>query len=169
MLKRSTSVIVFLTAVVSGILTGCNDSPLIPLNAASDPQNQVGDVKVNFCTDPAVDQKIVQKMLIILDHSGSNAENYLMASDGSGAPALVNGSIVISKQYAPDPTGNTRYGDINTSGTLLNYLGNLPANDPANPSLYFALVDFNAQATSFPAGNAGFTSDIAGFYQHVLT
>jgi len=164
-----TLLFIFFTGVITGLLTGCNDSPLIPLNAASDPQNPVADVKVNFCTDPAVNQTIVQKMLIILDHSGSNAENYLMASDGSGAPALVNGDIVISKQYATDPTGHTRYGDINTSGTLLNYLGNLPANDPTNPSLYFALVDFNAQATSFPAGNAGFTSDIPGFYQHVLT
>lgn len=108
-------------------------------------------------------------MLIILDHSGSNAENYLMASNGSGAPALVNGGIVISQQYATDPTGHTRYGDVTTSGTLLNYLNNLPPNDPADPSLYFALIDFNSTATSYPSGNSGFTSDIASFFNYVLS
>jgi hypothetical protein len=166
---EGTLMIVLLFGVIVGLLTSCNDSDLVPLNASSDPQNQVANVTVNFCTDPALNQKIVQKMVIILDHSGSNAENYLMASDGSGAPALVNGDIVISTQYATDPTGFTRYGSINTPGTLLNYLYNLPANDPTNPSLEFALIDFNSTATSYPAGNTGFTSDISSFYDYVLT
>ena len=125
-------------------------------------------VTVNFCTDPATEQKIVQKMVIILDHSGSNTENYQMAADGSGAPALVNGGIVINRSLATDPTGHTRYGDINTNGTLLNYLYNLPANDPANPQRYFALVDFNNQATTYPPSNGGFTADVKDFYNHVL-
>ena len=149
-------------------LSACNDNPLVPLNAESVQQNATSYVQVNFCTDPAVNQKIVQKMLIILDHSGSNAENYLMASDGSGAPALVNGTIVISKQYATDPTGHTRYGDINTPGTLLNYLNHLAPNDPTDPTQYFALIDFNTQVTSYPANETGFTSDIPSFYQYVL-
>lgn len=151
------------------VLSACNNTPLLPLDSLFNSQADTSAVQVNFCTDPATNQKIVEKMLIILDHSGSNQENYLMAADGSGAPALVNGDIVISKDYATDPTGHTRYGDINTPGTLLNYLHGLPPNDPADPSLFFALVDFNAQATSFPTGNSGFTADIPGFYQHVLT
>jgi hypothetical protein len=156
-----------LALVSAATLPACQDPALFPLPAAVAPLPDPASVLLDFCTDPAVDQKIVQKLLIILDHSGSNAKNYLMAADGSGAPALVNGSIVISPTYATDPTGQLRYGNAATPGTLINYLVNLPPNDPANPQFYFALVDFNGTATSYPAGNSGFTSDIAAFAAHV--
>ena len=158
-----------LTSALAACLTlsACNDPPLNPLVAVFAPANATKSVQVDFCTDPAANQKIVQKLLIILDHSGSNAKNYLMSPDGSGAPALVNGTIVIDPKYATDPTGHTRYGDVKTPGTLLNYLSTLPPNDPANPSLYFGLIDFNGQANSYPASGTPFTSDISAFFQHV--
>jgi hypothetical protein len=144
-------------------------------NDALNPLNQVvvssvtpDGVNVNFCTDPAYDQKQYLKTIVILDHSGSNQENYQMAADGSGAPALVNGTIVINSSYATDPTGQTRYGTVNTPGTLLNYLSTLPANSPTDPTRFFALIDFNDQATTYPANAAGFTSDTAAFYNYVL-
>ena len=125
-------------------------------------------VTVNFCTDPAYNLKQYLKTIIILDHSGSNQENYLMAATGNGAPAIVNNTIVISPTYATDPTGTTRYGTVNSPGTLLNYLSTVPANNPADPTRFFALIDFNDQAATYPANSAGFTSDTVGFYNYVL-
>jgi hypothetical protein len=125
-------------------------------------------VTVGFCTEPAFDQKQYLKTIIILDHSGSNQQNFLLAADGSGAPALVGGVPVISPMYGTDPTGRTRYGTTATTGTLLNYLSTLPANDPADPTKFFALVDFSSAATTYPQNSTGFTSDIPGFYNHVL-
>ena len=157
-----------IVASTCAVIFGCSKAtPLDPLGHIDLQSIPTNNVQVNFCTDPAYQQKQYLKTIIILDHSGSNQENYLMSADGSGAPALVNGSIVISPTYATDPTGQTRYGTVNTPGTLLNYLYNLPPNNPADPTRFFALIDFNGSATTYPANAAGFTSDIAGFYNHV--
>lgn len=90
-----------------------------------------------------------------------------MAADGSGAPAIVSGSIVVSPIYATDPLGHTRYGNVTTAGTLLNYLNNVPVNDPKDPTRFFALVDFNQSASTYPTNSSGFTSDTKDFYNHV--
>ncbi|MDR3607071.1 MAG: thrombospondin type 3 repeat-containing protein [Oligoflexia bacterium] len=137
-------------------------------------------VTVNFCTDPAVQQQNVVKMLVILDHSGSNHINYQMDPSGSGAPyvsnpvtdsngALIGGSLNVGTAFATDPTGLFRYGSQNTTGTLLNYLYSLPATDPLH---YFALIDFNSGISNTipavpggsPAGTAPlFTNNIDSF------
>ncbi len=168
-LTRGVSTI-YVCALISScaFIFGCSKAaPLDPLNQVDLASAPTNEVKVNFCTDPAYQQKQYIKTIVILDHSGSNQENYLMAADGSGAPALVNGNIVINPTYATDPTGQTRYGNINTPGTLLNYLYNLPPNNPADPTRFFALIDFNGNEKTYPANAAGFTSNIPAFYNYV--
>ncbi|PWU15572.1 MAG: hypothetical protein C5B49_11635 [Bdellovibrio sp.] len=125
------------------------------------------NAKVNLCTDPSYDQKQYIKTLIILDHSGSNTSNFLLAADGSGAPALVNGTPVISAQYGTDPTGQLRYGNPQTPGTLLNYLSTLPPNNPTDPTRFFSVINFSDSDDTYPANASGFTSDIADFYNHI--
>src|SRR5262249_43652827 len=120
-----------------------------------------------FCTDPAYQPKQYLKMLIVLDHSGSNKINYQMAADGSGAPLIVNNQLNVGAQFATDPTGQTRYGSITTPGTLLNYLQGVPANHPADPTRFFALVDFNSGVQTYPQNSSGFTSDTVDFFTHV--
>jgi len=148
-------------------LTACNQdklTPLSPLNLSSAAQTSVN---VNFCTDPSYNQKQYLKTIIILDHSGSNQHNYQMATDGSGGPALNGNTITIADQYGTDPLGKTRYGDIATPGSLLNYLSTVTPNDPTDPTHFFALVDFSTQATTYPANSSGFTSDTVAFYNYV--
>lgn len=149
---------------------GCSQAePLTPLDQVTIQSVSQKDVKVSFCTDPAFDQKQYLKTIIILDHSGSNKKNYLMNTTGDGGPAIVGGTIQISTTLATDPTGTTRYGTTATNGTLLNYLSTLPANNPADPTHFFALVDFNDTATTYPTGSSGFTADTKDFYNYVLT
>jgi uncharacterized membrane protein len=76
-------------------------SPLVRLQIIKDTTSAVN---VNFCTDPAVQQKYVEKMIIILDHSDSNQKNYQMDAAGDGGPLLINGLPNISTAYATDPT-----------------------------------------------------------------
>jgi hypothetical protein len=104
-----------------------------------------------------------------LDHSGSNGQNYKMSAAGDGSPDVSSGNFVVSPAYATDPKGLTRYGTATTPGTYLNYLANLTPNDPTDPQRYFASVDFNSSAQTYPTGSSGFTSDIANFYNHVAT
>jgi hypothetical protein len=159
-----------LAAGVGLALSACAQSAsLTPVNQVIMASSVQNNVSVNFCTDPSYVPVQVVKTVIVLDHSGSNQNNYLMASDGSGAPALVGGTPVIGTQYATDPTGSLRYGSVSTPGSLLNYLNGLPANNPLAPTHYFALVDFSDTATTYPAGAAGFTDDIAAFYSYVQT
>ena len=150
-------------------LSSCKASDtLIPLERfilASSPPAKL--VNVSFCTDPAVQAKFTVKTLIIFDHSGSNKQNYLMTPDGSGSPQISGGNITISRDYGTDPTGSLRYGDTSTPGTLLNFLSTTPANDPANPSRYFAMINFSDAATTYPPNNSGFTSDVSDFYNHI--
>ncbi len=155
---------------VVGLLPACDKKPkldpLTTINLASAITNQVG---VNFCTPIAQQQKLYLKTLIILDHSGSNGQNYKMAADGSGAPDVSSGTLVVSPQYATDPQGFTRYGKTTSPGTLLNYLSTLSPNDPADPTRFFALVNFSSDASTYPTNSIGFTSDISGFYNHVVS
>jgi hypothetical protein len=125
----------------------------------------VKDVNVTFCTDPAYVPEQYLKMVIVLDHSGSNKLNYKMAPDGS--PLVTGGTLDVETAYATDPTGTTRYGTVATAGTLLNYLDNLPANSPTDPTKFFALVDFNSTVDTYPTNSSGFTSDIPAFYSFV--
>jgi hypothetical protein len=154
--------------------TNCEQSsPLVPLDTVRvQAAPLVQNVQVNFCDPPAAAQNTAVKTLIILDHSGSNYQNYKMAADGSGAPDVTSGNVLLNTSLGTDPLGNLRYGSATAAGTLLNYLATLPANDPIHPQHYFALVDFNLDApinnTSKPGGSA-FTSDINGFYQSVLS
>jgi hypothetical protein len=167
--RMGSTALLLAMALLSPLFTGCGKLDVLqPLDQVIETSVVPNKVTVNFCTDPAYDQKQYLKTIIILDHSGSNQKNYLMAADGSGAPKLVNGAPVVSAQYATDPMGLTRYGSVATPGTLLNYLSALPANDPADPTKFFALVDFSTQATTYPANSSGFTSDINGFYNYVL-
>jgi hypothetical protein len=140
---------------------------LKPLNQVIVNNTPVSQVNVNFCTDPAYSPQQVMKMLIILDHSGSNQLNYKMAADGTGAPDATGGVLTVGTQYATDPQGLMRYGSVATQGTLLNYLNNVPANDPTAPSRYFALVDFSDSIQTYPSSSAGFTSDTVAFYNYV--
>ncbi len=157
-----------LSAVGLVAYTNCSKSPaLTPLNSVNLASAPVQSVQVNFCEPPPVQQKLNIKTLIVLDHSGSNTQNYKMKSDGSGEPDLSTGTVVISPQYATDPRGLLRYGSPTATGSLLNYLAGLPANDPANPNRFFALVDFSDNAVSYPAGGSGFTSDIQSFSNYV--
>jgi len=156
--------------LVVGFGNACDhSSPLVPLDTVNLASTVTYDVQVNFCAPPPQPQKMYLKTVIVLDHSGSNAQNYKMASDGSGAPDISSGNLIISPLYATDPKGLTRYGTPTNSGTLLNYLNNLSPNDPADPTRFFALVDFNSSANTYPAGSTGFTSNIADFYNHVYT
>lgn len=158
----------FIILILGLVLVGCQKpTPLDPLKSISLASTVTHSVKVNFCLPPPVQQKQYLKTVIILDHSGSNALNYKMAADGSGAPDVINGSLDISPIYATDPTGLTRYGSATTPGTLLNYLSTLAPNDPADPTRFFAAVDFNSSASTYPGSSSGFTSDIAGFYNQV--
>jgi hypothetical protein len=154
----------------------CSKTDLLtPLQRMQVINNQTQSVNVNFCTDPAVAQQNVVKMLIILDHSGSNALNYQMDPSGSGAPLILNpvtdpntgaitgGSLNISASFATDPTGLFRYGSLTSPGTLLNYLSTLPAVDPTH---YFALLDFSTAPANPPIPNPAsgpiFTNVITG-------
>ncbi len=147
--------------------SNCSKTDLVPLNQVSLSSVATQSVQVNFCEPPPVDQATNIKTLIILDHSGSNAQNYKMGTDGTGAPDVSTGSVVINTSYATDPTGSLRYGSPTTKGSLLNYLANLPANDPANPKKFFAMIDFSDNSSSYPAGGSTFTSDISSFYNYV--
>lgn len=165
------NLIVALGLALAALLSGCGKMDRLQDLAQYKEQSSVQNhVQVDFCTDPAYDQKQYLKTIIILDHSGSNQNNYKMASDGSGAPAL---PPVIDTIYATDPTGVTRYGDVTRSGTLLNYLNGLPANNPLEPTRFFALVDFNSSVGTKPAvktippNSSGFTSDIVQFFSDV--
>jgi hypothetical protein len=134
--------------------------------------NAVSGVNLSFCTDPPVDPKYALKTIIVLDHSASNKDNYRMNPDGT--PVIIPGvgtkpsSIDSGPKYATDPNGRFRYGDVNEEGTLLNFLDKTPRNNPLNPSRYFALVNFNDVAATFPENETGFTWDIDRFYQKVL-
>lgn len=166
-LQLSAQILLAITAIIFCVSCAKSDK-LHPLTQVKVESVATTSVTVNFCTDSAYDQKQYLKTIVILDHSGSNQQNYLMAADGSGAPALVNGVPVVSKQYATDPTGHTRYGDVNTSGTLLNYLSTLAPNNPTDPTRYFALIDFSDSAVTYPKNASGFTSDTVDFFNHVL-
>jgi len=141
-------------------------TPLDPLASLTIQEIPVYQVQANFCTPPAADLKQYLKTIIILDHSGSNAQNYKMSGAGDGAPD-VSGGFVVSPAYGTDPKGLLRYGTPATAGTLLNYLSTLAPNDATDPTRFFALVDFNSTASTYPTGSSGFTSDIPGFYNHV--
>jgi hypothetical protein len=191
---RSTRSICFAAGVAVSLLLAqsCSKTNLLaPLVRMQVINNQTQAVTVNFCTDPAVQEKFVVKMLVILDHSGSNQNNFVMNTNGDGTPeifspvcsdgttsypcdgnsTLTSGSIEVSPTYATDPTGSLRYGSITQTGTLLNYLGTLPANDPTNPQHYFALIDFNSSIKTIPnpspSNPAPFMSDVQGFYTAV--
>jgi len=156
--------------IFSSLVISCTKTATLnPLNSILLVNTPTDQVQVNFCTPPAVQQEQHIKTIIILDHSGSNAENYKMTSDGTGAPDVSSGDVIINASYATDPKGLTRYGTPTTSGTLLNYLANLAPNSATDPTRFFALVDFNSGVTTYPAGSSGFTSDITSFYNYVYT
>lgn len=149
------------------LLISCSKvTPLDPLTTLTLSEIPVYKVQMNFCTPPTAELKQYLKTIIILDHSGSNAQNYKMSADGTGAPDVSNG-FVVSPIYGTDPKGLLRYGTPTTTGTLLHYLSTLAPNDAADPTRFFALVDFNSAASTFPTGSSGFTADIPGFYNHV--
>ncbi len=158
-----------LAALVWVALTGCTSrsEKLDELRQLQITSTFKQSVEVDLCTDAAYDQKQYLKTIIILDHSGSNQQNFLLNKDGSGAPAIVGGVPILSEQYATDPTGKTRYGDVTQNGTLLNYLQNVTQTDPNDPTRFFALVDFNDNVTTYPANASGFTSDLTGFFNFV--
>jgi hypothetical protein len=157
------------TSVTVLILVGCGSDGLKPLDQIILQSLDTKSAQVNFCTEPAFDQKLVQKTVIILDHSGSNQNGYQMDSSGSGAPVVVNGLIDFGPQYGTDPMGTLRYGSVTQTGTLLNYLANIPPNDPTDPTQFFGLVNFSSGAQTYPPGSSGFTSDTVAFYNQILS
>lgn len=144
-------------------------TPLDPLEAVTLSETPVYQVQMNFCTPPTAEQKQYLKTIIILDHSGSNLQNYKMSAAQDGTPDISTGKVIISDAYGTDPKGLLRYGSPTTQGTLLNYLSTLAPNDTTDPTRFFALVDFNSTANTYPTGSTGFTSDITDFYNHVYT
>jgi hypothetical protein len=80
-------------------LCGCSakTNTLASLQAfVQEPAIPPSTVTVNFCTDPAQPEQFVVKTLVILDHSGSNKENYEMDPNGDGGPDIINGSLAVS-------------------------------------------------------------------------
>lgn len=147
----------------AGVLVfACSPRGLEPLQKLLVSAPDVREVDVNFCTDPAQVVKSKLKYVIVLDHSGSNLENYKM-DPTTGLPDLATGNIQILPALGTDPQRSARYGDTATPGTLLNFLSTMPPNDPADPSYYFALFTFSGAVSSYPPNISGFTSDIAGF------
>ena len=154
--------------VIATTLSACGKSQLTELGQAIETTHSSTQVTVNFCLDPAYVPKQNLKTIIVLDHSNSNQINYKLAADGT--PAVVNGSIDVSATYATDPNGLLRYGATNTPGTLLNFLYTQSIAAPTDSTQrFYALVDFNSQKSTYPPNSSGFTSDIADFYQAVLT
>lgn len=150
------------------VLAACTKSDkLTPLDSIVIANSVPNSVQVNFCTDETYVPKQYVKMLIILDHSGSNKLNYKMDPNGTGAPDTTGGQLTVNSSYATDPTGAIRYGNVNSPGTLLNYLSTIPANDPKNPTHFFALIDFNDVVSTYPTSGTGFTSDTVDFYNYV--
>lgn len=152
---------------------GCSKTdPLQPLQQFTEQSVTPNQVALNFCTDPAYEQKQYLKTIIILDHSGSNQMNYKMATDGTGAPDLGPSGKTppqILASLGTDPSGDTRYGSLTKPKSLINYLANLPANDPVDPTKFFALIDFEGDPGSqvvFPA-NSTFTPNIPAFSTYV--
>jgi hypothetical protein len=178
--RRTRSICFAVGAVASLLLAqSCSQTNLLtPLVRMQVINNQTQAVTVNFCTDPAIQQQSVVKMLIILDHSASNQKNYLMNTNGDGTPLIANpiynqsgligGNLTISTSYATDPTGFFRYGSLTAPGTLLNYLSTLPATDPQH---YFALIDFNSDTSTIPNAQSpavpAFTNNITTFSTQV--
>ena len=145
-------------------LAGCgHDVALDPLNQFVLSTQSKDGIDFNFCLDPSYVPKQVLKTVIVLDHSGSNKANYVMSPDGS--PTIgAGGAVTILPSLGTDPTGTLRYGSDATPGTLLNYLNTLPANDPLDPTKYFALVDFSNGVSAYPADAKSFTADIGAFH-----
>ena len=136
--------------------------------------------QVNFCTDVATSQVNPVKMIIILDHSGSNQKNYIFNPDGTARLECSLADFDELTSLATDPSGFTRYGAKGTPNTLLDFLGNLQQTNP--PQYYFSLIDF-ATSPWAPTYNAGvstctnvnpantypsFTSNLDNFYENVL-
>lgn len=145
------------------ICTACKSAEnLTPLPEVKVTTVQSNEVNFNFCTDPAYTPKQYVKMIVVLDHSGSNSDNYKFDANGDGGPFI---PFTDNNSFATDITGISRYGGVGIQGTLLNYLQNVPANDPADPTHFFALVDFGDNTAPYPA--AGFSSDTVDFFNYV--
>jgi hypothetical protein len=154
-----------LVLLLSLMLAACKASEaLTDLPEVKTNPTQSNQVNLSFCTDPAYTPKQYVKMIIILDHSGSNQANYQLDPSGSGVPAI---PFTQSSTYGTDPHGVSRYGSITTPGTLLNYLSTLAPNDPADPTHYFALIDFNDGVTTYPTNGTSFDADTTDFYNYV--
>jgi len=150
--------------LLSSLMLACaQQDDLQPLEPVLNSSAVTNSVNVDFCTPPAYDQKQYLKYIIILDHSTSNQQNGQMLPDGSGNFAV---PLNIQPALGTDPTGQLRYGNVATPGTLLNYLANLPANNPADPERFFARIDFSTNYSTFP-NPPGFTTDIMGFYNQI--
>jgi hypothetical protein len=149
-------------ALSGALLTSCTQEKLDPLTRQflSTPVDNF--VQVNFCTDPAQEVRSKLKYIIILDRSGSNVQNYKIVAN-TGMPDLSTGGLDIQTIYATDPTKSARYGDRNIPGTFLHFLANLPANDPADPQIYFKLILFSNLAQNAVPANNGFMSNIPAF------
>lgn len=153
-------------------LASCTQSNLLPLQQRDlTPASPTG-VTVNFCTDPAQVIHSRLKYVIVLDHSGSNANNYKMVPE-TGAPDTspnngFGGQIVAGPQLATDLSGYSRYGATNIPGTLLNFLDTTPANDPQNPMEYFAFIAFNGGVQQYPT-TLTFDSDVRDFENYVYS
>ncbi len=151
-------------SVVLG-LTACNQNlPLDHLSQKLTSEIPSLNIEADFCTTPDYEKETHLKMVVVLDKSGSNVENYEMAPDGM--PLVVGGSINISPEFATDPTGEMRYGRASDPGTFLNYLDQLEQ-DPLDPRHHFALVEFSTRASTYPLGAQGFTSDIEDFKNEI--
>ena len=146
---------------VAASLVACSPSPpLDPLNKKLSSETPSLSVEADFCTTPDYEKETHLKMVVVLDKSGSNMENYEM--NPNGTPRMVNGTINLSPEFATDPTGQMRYGRVDEPGTLLNYLDQ-KEQDPLDPRHHFALVEFSTGVTTYPLGSSGFTSDIDAF------
>ncbi len=148
--------------LASAAILGCSKEKLDPLTREFLTVPVDNYVQVNFCTDPAQEVRSKLKYVIILDRSGSNQRNIKLI-ESTGMPDLSTGGLDYQAAYATDPTKFQRYGDRATPGTFINFLANMPPNDPLDPQIYFKLILFSDMPDmSIPANNS-FTSDIPQF------
>jgi hypothetical protein len=127
--------------------TSCNKmslSNLVNFDSSQAFTQSVTSARLNFCTTPGTQLKSNIKFIFLVDHSGSNFQDY--DSNGNPLPGT-------------DPTGVRRF------DPLISFVSTLPQ-DASNPNVYyFALVDFNGQATN---ATNGFVSGVGNFVNVLL-
>ena len=91
---------------------------------------------VNFCTTPAQSIQSNLKYLFVIDHSGSNQQNYIPQSNGT---------------YIPDPAGGTDPNGLKRFAPLVTFLQGITD----NPNTFYASISFADAPTQNLAWSTG--------------